>query len=49
MKQFIDDLAPDVEPKQKQRCVCDVEFGTCPGRQQCPYSGEEDEDDAESE
>lgn len=27
--------------KASERCVCDVEYGMCPGRSTCPYSGDE--------
>lgn len=35
---------PDQEPKKvSNKCECDVEYGSCPGRAACPYSTIDDE------
>jgi hypothetical protein len=39
---------PDQPVAKKARphhCQCDVEFGTCPGPINCPYSGEGEENE----
>ncbi len=36
-------VLPDAKPKRSQRCVCGTDMpGTCPGRDNCPYSGDDD-------
>jgi len=35
--------------KRSERCQCDVEFGTCPGVEICPYSDVEQGEETNAE